>query len=97
MEILFAMSIFYICYGILGLFGKMVVPEKFKGYEWTKNYSKEQGFSYILIGIPWSILCYAFEKFDPGYVVMFSTIILTALPSFIYGIYIDKKYSKLIK
>ena len=41
MEVIFFMSLFNIGYGIFGLFGKMNIPEKFKGHEWTKNYMKE--------------------------------------------------------
>ena len=43
MEVLLIMSIFDICYGILGLFGKMNIAEKFKGHEWTKDYIRKQG------------------------------------------------------
>ncbi len=97
MYVLFAMSIFYIGYGILGLFGKMNIPEKFKGYDWTKDYIRNCGISYILLGIPWLVLYFAFEQYDPGYGMMFLLIILLALPSFGYTIYNEKKYSKLIK
>lgn len=33
MEVIFFMSLFNIGYGIFGLFGKMNIPEKFKGHE----------------------------------------------------------------
>ncbi len=97
MEVLFAMSIFYIGYGILGLFGKMNIPEKFKGYSWTKKYMRGMVIFHILIGIPWLILYFAFSQYDPGYGKMFLFIILTALPSLIFIIFHESKYLKLLK
>ena len=97
MEVIFAMSIFHIIYGIFGLFGKRNVEEKFKGYEWTKSYMKEMGIGDILLGIPWLILYFAFKQYDPGSWTIFLLIILLALPSLIYVILIERKYSKLLK
>lgn len=97
MSVLFMMSIFYIGYGILGLFGKMNIPEKFRNQEWTKDYSKEAGISYILIGVPWLILYFAFKQYDPGFAITFFLIILLALPSFFLVIHTERKYNKLIK
>ena len=85
MEVLFAMSIFDICYGILGLFGKMNIPEKFKGHEWTKDYIRGLAFSNILLGIPYLILYFAFRQYDPGYLKMILFIILSPL----YNISVD--------
>ena len=97
MEVIFVMSIFYICYGIFGLFGKMNIPEKFKGYEWTTNYMRELGIADILLGVPWLILYFAFKQYDPGYWTIFLLIILLALPSLIYVILIERKYNNLLK
>ena len=97
MEVLFAMSIFDIVYGILGLFGKMNIPEKYKGHEWTKDYTRGLAVSYILLGIPYLILYLAFSQYDPGLGKMFLFIILSALPSLIFVIFHEIKYSKLLK
>ena len=97
MEVILFTSLFYIGYGIMGLFGKMNIPEKFKGYEWTKNYMKELGCADILLGIPWLILYFAFKQYDPGFGLTLVLIILLALPSLINVICIEKKYLKLIK
>ena len=97
MEVLFMMSIFNIGYGVLGLFGKMNIPEKFEGNEWTKNYKRQMAICYILLGIPWLILYFAFMQYDPGYLKMFLIIILAALPSLICVILTELKYLKLLK
>ena len=97
MEVLLMMSIFDICYGILGLFGKMNIAEKFKGHEWTKDYIRGLAFSNILLGIPYLILYLAFRQYDPGFVKMFIFIILSGLPSLILIIFHETKYNKLLK
>ena len=97
MEVLFMMSIFNIGYGVLGLFGKMNIPEKFEGYEWTKNYKRQMAICYILLGIPWLILYFAFMQYDPGYLKMFLFIILSGLPAFIFIVFHEIKYNKLLK
>ena len=97
MEVIFFMSLFNIGYGIFGLFGKMNIPEKFNGHEWTKDYMKELVIADILLGVPWLILYFAFKQYDPGYWKIFLLIILLALPSLIYLILIERKYNKLLK
>ena len=97
MEVLLMMSIFDICYGILGLFGKMNIPEKFKGHEWTKDYIRGLAFSNILLGIPYLILYLAFRQYDPGYLKMILFIILSGLPALIFIIFHEIKYNKLLK
>lgn len=97
MSVLFMMSAFYISYGILGLFGKMNIPEKFRNQEWTKDYAREIGIAHILFGVPWLILDFALEQYDPGLIMTFVLIIVLALPAFFLTVHIEKKYDKLLK
>ncbi|MBQ5356783.1 MAG: hypothetical protein IIU57_00970 [Oscillospiraceae bacterium] len=97
MEVLLMMSIFDICYGILGLFGKMNIAEKFKGHEWTKDYIRGLAFSSILLGIPYLILYFAFRQYDPGYSKMILFIILSGMPALIFIIFHERKYNELLK
>ena len=97
MEVLFMMGVFYLGYGILGLFWKMNITEKFKCHEWTKNYSREIAISQFILAITWLVLSYVFGKIEIGYGMMFLVIVLSALPSLIYVIIIEHKYRKLLK
>ena len=97
MEVLFAISVFYICYGIFGFFGKMNISEKYKGHEWTKDYIRGLAVSYILLGIPYLILYLAFRQYDPSYLKMILFIILAGLPALIFIIFHERKYNKLLK
>lgn len=97
MAVLLLLSVFYIIYGIFGLFGKNFIPDKFKGYEWTKEYIRKNGASYILLGVPWLVLYFAFSQHCPGNGKMIFFVILFSLPSVIYTIYNELKYLKLIK
>ena len=47
------MSIFWILYGILGLFGIQNIPAKYKGHSWTKEYIRRQGVTWLVVGVPW--------------------------------------------
>ncbi len=97
MTIILCTSLFYIVYGICGLFGKINIAKKYKGHEWTKNYMKELGVSDILLGIPWLILYFAFEQYDPGFITTLLLIIILALPAFFLTIHIERKYNKMLK
>ena len=100
MQIVMYMSIFWILYGIAGLFGIQNIPSKYKGYSWTKEYIRSQGISWLLIGVPWFILylvytfCLIEMNIDRGVIVLL--IILLAVPSIIYTFKWDKKYRDLL-
>ena len=97
MSVILFSSIFYIIYGIMGLFGKIKIAEKYKGHHWTKDYMKELGAADILFGIPWFILYIAFRQYDPGFVMTLLLIIILALPALFLNIHIERKYNKLLK
>lgn len=97
MTVLLSLGIFYTIYGIFGIFGKGFVKDKYKGYEWTKDYIKKQGISYLLIGIPWLILYFAFTQYRPGLVWEVLLIILLSVPAVVYSIFYEVKYFRLLK
>ena len=97
MSVILLSSLFYIVYGIMGLFGKINIAEKYKGHHWTKDYMKELGAADILFGVPWLILYLASEQYDPGFLITLSLIIILALPALLLNIHIERKYNKLLK
>lgn len=56
MNTIFFMGIFWMLYGIAGLFGWTLINPNFKGYPWTKEYKRCRGISWLMIGIPCFIL-----------------------------------------
>ena len=101
MNVIKGMSIFWILYGIAGLFGYLNIPSKFKGYSWTKEYIRRQGITWILLGFPYLVLSFVLPAYFPNLDRHNSTvtivIIALGMPSFIYSMMIDRKYKALIK
>ena len=97
MSVILLSSLFYIVYGIMGLFGNIKIAEKYIGHHSTKDYMKELGAADILFGVPWLILYLAFKQYDPGFLITLSLIIILALPALFLNIHIERKYNKLLK
>ena len=101
MNVIKGMSIFWILYGIAGLFGFMNIPPKFKGYSWTKEYIRRQGIAWILLGVPYFILSFVLPAYLPNLVghnrTVTIAIIALGIPAFTYSMIIDRKYKALIR
>ena len=101
MNVIKGMSIFWILYGIAGLFGFQNIPSKFKGYSWTKEYIQRQGITWILLGFPYLVLSFVlpayFPNLDRHNATVTIVIIALGMPAFIYSMMIDRKYKALIK
>lgn len=98
MNVLLYISIFWIIYGILGLFGVQAnIPKEFKGQIWTQKYIQKIGLSWLMIGIPWIVyyLLYCNNRLRFTFEVLI--LVVLSLPSIIFTFVIDKKYKALIK
>lgn len=90
-DIIIIIGGFYILYGILGLLGIQMIPTNFKGYSWTKMYKRKAGIGWLMFGIPLVIIGYFNTVKEP------LIIFLISIPSFIYGLWLDKYYNNKIK
>lgn len=98
MTVVLYMSIFWLVYGIVGLFGfQAAIPGKFRGQDWTKTYTRKQGLSWLMLGVPW-LLYYLVCK-DNRLEFPYEQIVLIAcsVPSLLYTFITDMKYKKLLK
>lgn len=91
------LSIFWLIYGIGGLFG-YCVPKKYKGYSWSKNYSKEQGICWLMIAIPCLFITVLIKLawIEVGKNLLY-ILLLVCVPGIVYSFIIDKKYNTLLK
>jgi hypothetical protein len=96
MNVLFNLGLFWSFYGIAGLLGWQLINNKFKGYDWTKQYIRCQGISWLMLGIPCIVFERVFAASDKS-VFLFVLLFICLLPSLIFSIVIDKKYSAKIK
>ncbi len=94
MNVLFGISVFYICYGIAGVLGIQRIPKKYKGYSWTKKYKRSSGVAWLMLGIPWLIII-EIAKYT-GTKFFLAGIVISALPALAYSFWIQWKYNKKI-
>ncbi|MFI3225867.1 MAG: hypothetical protein R3Y09_00545 [Clostridia bacterium] len=97
MKALLIISIFYILYGVLGLFGVQKIPKKYKDREWTMEYTRKQGLSYIFLGVPWLIFYIVISNNRLGLAYEILMLIMISLPSLVFALVVDKKYKNLLK
>lgn len=87
-------SLFWICYGIVGICGfQFAIPSKFKHQAWTKSYIRFQGIAWLLLGVPWLLV----SLFVPHHGNFFWTLALCPIPSLVYSLLGERKYSRLLK
>ena len=94
MYILLAISIFYICYGLVGLLGFQLIPKKYRGHSWTKQYKRCCGLAYLLLGIPWLLLTLAQMAGWIGDNPFLAGILLSGAIAFCYCLWFDRKYKQ---
>lgn len=98
MNVVLYMSIFWLAYGIVGILGfQVAIPKNFREQKWTKEYTRKQGLSWLILGNPWFVyylLCH-----NNGLEFPYELIVLIAcsLPSLIFTFITDKKYKALLK
>lgn len=96
---LLVMSIFYTVYGIAGLFGFQIIPEQYRGHPWTKEYMGSQGIAYLLIGVPWLLVCLLSDVClsNVSHWGMILIVAVLAVPALIYAVANDQKYKALLE
>ena len=97
---LLVMRIFWIGYGVLGLFGIQNIPAKYKGHSWTKHYIRKQGITWLIVGVPWLafylVRTFAIPSADLNAGMEVLILIALSLPALIITIIWEKKYKALL-
>ena len=94
MNAMLIISIFYICYGIAGLLGFQLIPKKYRGHSWTKQYKHCCGLAYLLLGIPWLLLTLAQMAGRISANGTIAGILLSGAIAFCYCLWFDRKYKQ---
>ena len=97
MNVILAFAIFWTVYGILGLLGFQIIPQKYKNHSWTKAYIRRQGISWLMIGIPWFALYFWDASQEWQFAVRAYCVVLFSLPSLIYTFITERKFRALLK
>lgn len=85
-------SVFCLVYGVAGLFGFQKIPEKYKGHDWTKEYARHCGISFIILGVMWFAVYLLSSYKDINPLLVLLLLLGCAVPLFYYALMTDKKY-----
>lgn len=94
MYTMLALSVFWICYGILGLFGVQKIPEKYRNAEFAKDYKRFSGTGWLLLGLPQFILWIVIHNMDISPLGIGAIMLLCAIPAVVYAYIGEKKFRK---
>ena len=96
METILYLGIFWTVYGVIGLFGFQIIPSKFKGYSWTRDYIRLQAKTWLMLGVPWIVISFIAPALNMGRGWTTVAIIAVAIPSLVYSGVNEKKYMRLL-
>ena len=97
MTVIFNMSIFYLIYGILGLFGIQIISEEYKGKKWTKSYIRCCGAMRLGLGVPWLAFYLIAHNMNLKTHIAVAILLAISLPSLIFSCFVDRKYKAMLK
>ncbi len=97
MTVVLSLGIFWTLYGAAGLLGFQVIGEEYKNHDWTPSYIRYRGISWLMLGIPYLMLCLLTYDKHINPAVMCLLILLCGTPSVVYSIVMDRKYKRMLK
>ena len=86
------LGVAWIIYGVGSSMGYGNVPYMYRNHSWTKQYKKDKGIGYIILGVAWTILYIIMRGKDVSLLISVILIIGVALPALAYSINVEKKY-----
>lgn len=95
-DLILSFGVFFVIYGIGGLCGIQMMPDKYRGKSWSKSYTQFLGKTWILLGVPW-IAAHTLT-YDKGFSTLTMILIIAAcsLPAAIYALINHRKYKALL-
>ena len=85
-----AISVFWIGYGILGILGIQNIPERYRYRSWTPDYMRANGIGFVIFGISWFILGIVLKVYPLPLLPGFGLAVAFSLPAFGYAFYADR-------
>lgn len=98
MTVLLFLSLFWITYGTLGVFGIQNIPNKYHGSDFEKEYKRNRGIGWLLLGIPMFVFWLVVHNMGSLNMMPFVFImIVIALPAVIYDFVVERKYQNFLR
>ena len=96
MMVMLFLGVFYLIYGILGLFGVQIIPSEYKGKNWTKSYIRCRGVSWMLLGVPWLVFYLTAHDMNID-IIMVIILVIISIPSIVFSFFYERKYKTMLK
>ncbi len=98
MESMLGFGLVWTIYGACGfLYGWQMIPEKYKGKSWTREYIRFRGLIWLFLGVPWLLLYGVAKTAELSLGVTITLMIVLSLPANIYSHVREKKYKALLE
>lgn len=88
------LSIFFIFYGILGLFGIQNIPEVYLDTEFAKSYKRFSGIGWLLLGIPYLVVWIVTHNMGLPPLTIVLILLACGIPSLIFTCIGSIKFGK---
>lgn len=93
MQLMLIVGFIWTVYGLTGmLLGKQILPQKYKGHTWTRDFSVYRGATWILLGVPWLLLYDAYHLTNISPLGMFWRVLIASIPSIVFTYWGDRRY-----
>ena len=87
---IWAIGIFWIVYGILGILGIQNIPERYRYKSWTPDYMRANGIGMVILGVSWVILGIVLKLRPLPLLPSLGLAVVFSLPALVYALYVDR-------
>ena len=87
---IWAIGIFWIVYGILGILGIQNIPERYRYKSWTPDYMRANGIGMVIFGVSWVVLGIVLKLRPMPFLPGFGLAVVFSLPALVYALYADR-------
>ena len=87
---IWAIGIFWIVYGILGILGIQNIPERYRYKSWTPDYMRANGIGMVIFGVSWVILGIVLKLRPLPLLPSLGLAVVFSLPALVYALYADR-------
>lgn len=94
MDVLLMLGAVWTVYGLLGLAGWQVIPEKCRRRPWTGRYVRRLGLSWLMMGLPWIGLWALLRGTALPWPAQWAAVVLVSLPALVYTWALERRYKK---
>ena len=96
MNVILIMGVFWTLYGIAGIFGFQVINERYRDHDWTGDYIRYRGVSWLMLGFPWLAVSLWTCRQGTDWPVTCLLLIACGTPAVVYSLFMEQKYRHML-